>query len=345
MTITFKQGDMFNERVDALVNTVNCVGVMGKGVALEFKHRWPENFKEYKKMCSRKALQPGTMFTFENIQMFDNRGPKYLINFPTKTHWRTKSKLSYVSDGLDSLIHEITRLDIRSIAMPPLGCGNGGLEWAEVKELIQEKLSGLNDIEITVFEPFEEKEAPEFVESKLSMTYGRATLIKALGDLEKYFDGSLDRLSLQKIAYFLQVLGVDLKLDFSRNLHGPYSEALRKSYVALEKSGMIYGFTEGERLSKVTQTGYALADEYLSKSPQFDEKIIQRLDHLIQGYESSYGLELLSSVHWLAHHEKHSPVEKIIAEMADWNENKRNLFDEVVIRDAYERLEEDGFLQ
>jgi len=344
MTVKFKKGDMFAESVDALVNTVNCVGVMGKGVALEFKSRWPDNYKEYKALCAKKGLRPGQIFTFDNSYMFEANGPRYLVNFPTKDHWKAKSKISYVEDGLDALVLEIDRLCIKSIAMPPLGCGNGGLDWAEVKPLIMEKLGNLSGVSIIVFEPLTTSETPEFSEATLAMTKGRAILLKSLGDLEKYFDGSFDRVSLQKIAYFIQAFGVDLKLNFSRNLHGPYSETLRKSYITLEKHGLIKGFVEGDRLSKVTHTGYAIADEYLSQNIDNDITIVERLDHLIQGYESPYGLELLSSVHWLSHHEKHSPVEKIIAEMEKWNENKRNLFKADAIREAYKRLEDDGLL-
>jgi len=149
---------------------------------------------------------------------------------------------------------------------------------------------------------------------------------------------------MQKLAYFLQAFGVNLNLNFSKNLHGPYSESLRKAYIALEDNGMITGFVKGDRLSRVTQSGYAIADEYLNNDPSFNSNVIDKVDKLIQGYESPYGLELLSSVHWLAKHEKHSPIEKIIEEMAQWNENKRNLFQEDAIRAAYERLAEDGLL-
>ena len=103
MSIVFKKGNMFNEPVQAIVNTVNCVGVMGKGVALEFKNRWPANFKAYKKLCDSKGLKPGQMFVFDTKELFTTEGPRYLINFPTKVHWRSKSKISYIQDGLDAL--------------------------------------------------------------------------------------------------------------------------------------------------------------------------------------------------------------------------------------------------
>lgn len=344
MTIKFKTGDLFSEPIQALVNTVNCVGVMGKGVALEFKKRWPDNFKEYRKRCDAKELAPGQMVIFDTKELFTSEGPRYLVNFPTKNHWRAKSKFSYIEDGLDALREEIKAYGIKSIAIPPLGCGNGGLDWADVKPLIISKLSDLEDIEIVVFTPKGCMDQPEHVHSNLRMTYPRAILLKSLNDLERYFDGSFDRVSLQKITYFLQAFGVDFSLKFSRNLYGPYSEHLRKAFVALEHHEMIAGFLTGDRQTHVTNSGCAVADEFLSKSDHGSEETIDRLSKLIQGYESPYGLELLSSVHWLAHHEGHYPVEKIIDAMMGWNENKRNLFGEEAIRVAYRRLKEDGLL-
>ena len=335
---------MFSEPVEALVNTVNCVGVMGKGVALEFKKRWPANFKAYKKLCDAKELTPGRMFIFDTNELFPSEGARYLVNFPTKAHWRSKSKLSYVEEGLEALQAEIKTHGIKSIAIPPLGCGNGGLDWADVKPLIVSMLSGLDDVEVVVFPPKDAVDEPEHVHSSLPMTYARAVLLKSLNDLERFFDGSFDRISLQKLAYFLQALGVDFNLKFARNLHGPYSETLKKAFISFEHHGMLKGFMTGDRQAHVSNSGCAVADEFLSQSGRSSEEVIDRLSKLIQGYESPYGLELLSSVHWLAHHEGHHPVEKIIEEMLGWNENKRNSFDEGAIRVAYERLQEDGLL-
>jgi len=344
MSIQFKNGDMFREPVEALVNTVNCVGVMGKGVALEFKKRWPANFKEYKKLCDAKRLQPGQMFVFETSELFASDGPRFLVNFPTKAHWRSKSQLSYVEDGLDALAKSIKHYGIRSVAIPPLGCGNGGLDWNDVKPLILSKLGALQDVKIVVFAPKEAADEPEHAHVDFQMTYPRAVLLKGLNELEKFFDGSFDRISLQKIAYFFQALGVEFNLGFSRKLHGPYSEPLKKAYIALESHGMISGFMTGERQAHVTNSGCAVADEFLKDSELESQKVIDKLSKLIQGYESPYGLELLSSVHWFAHHEGHYPIEKIIEQMNGWNEHKRNSFSEDAIRVAYDRLLEDGLL-
>ena len=344
MTLVFKNGDMFSEPVEALVNTVNCVGVMGKGVALEVKKRWPENYRAYKKLCDAQGLRPGKMFVFDTRRLFTADGPRYIINFPTKDHWRGKSKLSFVSEGLDAFVDAIRQHGIKSVALPPLGCGNGGLDWADVRELITAKLSQLDGVKIVVFPPKDAVDEPEYVNAALPMTYGRAVLLKALGDMETYFSGAFDRISLQKIAYFLQMLGVKLNLEFSRDLHGPYSEALRKAYVTLEKNKMISGFATGNRQAHVTPAGYAAADEFLSKQSVESDVIIERLDRLIQGYENPYGLELLSSVHWLAVHENHYPVDRIVEALQSWSETKRNSFSEDAIRVAYARLVEDELI-
>jgi O-acetyl-ADP-ribose deacetylase (regulator of RNase III)/uncharacterized protein YwgA len=345
MSITFKKGDMFSEPVEAIVNTVNCVGVMGKGVALEFKKRWPDNFKAYKKVCDAKELEPGRMFIFDTNMLFATDGPRFLVNFPTKKHWRSKSEISYIEDGLNALVNEIKVLGIKSIAMPPLGCGNGGLEWDDVKPLIVSKLENLDNVKVVVFPPLDAQDEPEFIHQKFPMTYERAVFLKALNDLESHFDGSFDRLSLQKIAYFLQAFGLKLNLEFSRNLHGPYSEALRKACIILEKNGMFKGFTTEERLTHVTPSGCAVANEYLGSDSASSDLLIEKLDKFIQGYESPYGLELLSSVHYLAQHENCASEDKIIEEMGSWNKNKRCLFSKDEIQLAYKRLQEDGLVQ
>lgn len=344
MSLTFKSGDMFAEPVEALVNTVNCVGVMGKGVALEFKQRWPDNFKVYKAACDAKALVPGRILVYENLELFGADGPRFLVNFPTKSHWRSPSKLTYIENGLDALVEQIQHFNIKSIALPPLGCGNGGLDWALVKPLIADKLSSLDGVKVVVFSPKESTDEPEFSEkANLAMNHTRATLLKALSELELHFDGAFDRLSLQKIVYFLQALGVDFRLGFGRSLYGPYSEPLKKAFGAFERHGMISGFFGGDRRAHVTPAGCAAADEYLLRHKLDIDEMVQRLARLIEGYEGPYGMELLSSVHWLAHHEKHYPVERVIEELRSWSEHKSS-FDEISIRAAYARLKEDGLI-
>lgn len=252
--------------------------------------------------------------------------------------------MEYIEDGVDALVEAIREHGTTSIAIPPLGCGNGGLDWADVRPVIEAKLSVLDDVDVVLFAPKHAADAPEHAHSNLSMTYPRAILLKALNDLEHYFDGSFDRISLKKNCLFSSSAGVDFKLQFSRNLHGPYSEPLKLAYVAMERHGMIDGFLSGERQSHVKPSGSAVASEFLDQFETSVNDTIDRLSKLVQGYESPYGLELLSSVHWLAHHGGHFPVEKIIQEMLGWSEAKRNKFSEDAIRAAYDRLKEDGLL-
>ncbi len=148
--IEYQKGNILEADAEALVNSVNCVGVMGRGIALQFKKAWPENFKAYAAACRRKEVQPGKMFVFETGRLTN---PRYIINFPTKRHWRGKSRIEDIKVGLRALAEEIRRRGIRSIALPPLGCGLGGLEWTKVRRLIEQILSNLTDVKVIVFSP------------------------------------------------------------------------------------------------------------------------------------------------------------------------------------------------
>jgi O-acetyl-ADP-ribose deacetylase (regulator of RNase III) len=336
---------MFEAKTEALINTVNCVGVMGKGVALEFKRRWPQNYKEYKKLCDAKSLRPGQMFIFDDADILENRKPQYLINFPTKDHWRSKSKIEYISDGLDDLIEHLKRLDIKSVALPPLGCGNGGLDWAVVKPLIEEKLSSVENIQFHVYEPEDYHPAPEHAQEFLAMNPQRAMLIKTLGDCEKYFDGYFTKITAQKITYFLQILGVNLGLKFAKNHHGPYSETLSRAFKEMEKMGYIAGYSKRDPEIRVTYGAYAAADDFLQHNKDIKaEETINRLSLLISGFESPYGMELLASVHFVSNKEKKYDLPEVIKAVHEWNDNKRETFLPEAIESAFIRLKEDKLI-
>lgn len=150
--IEYKTGDLIVEEAEALVNAVNCVGIMGRGIALQFKKAFPENFKVYANACRRKDVQPGRMFVFERGDMF-SPWPRYIVNFPTKRHWRNKSRMEDIESGLASLVAEIRKRNIRSIAIPALGSDLGGLDWNEVRTRMQEALRDLDNVKIVIFEP------------------------------------------------------------------------------------------------------------------------------------------------------------------------------------------------
>jgi O-acetyl-ADP-ribose deacetylase (regulator of RNase III) len=150
--IQFKQGNLLAENAEALVNAVNCVGVMGKGIALQFKQAFPENFKQYKKACDDRAIQPGKMFVVSTESLLL---PQYIINFPTKRHWKDRSYLADIEAGLPALTEVIQRHQIRSIALPALGCGNGGLDWSVIKPMLIEAFTLLPDVQVIIFKPNE----------------------------------------------------------------------------------------------------------------------------------------------------------------------------------------------
>jgi O-acetyl-ADP-ribose deacetylase (regulator of RNase III) len=151
-------GNLLQADVEALVNTVNCVGVMGKGIALQFKRAWPENFRRYAKACNVGGVIPGRMFIFETGGMVN---PKYIVNFPTKRHWRDKSRIEDIESGLKALVEDVKRLGIRSIAVPALGCGNGGLDWEDVAPLIDKAFEALPEVTVLLFSPNEQSRISE----------------------------------------------------------------------------------------------------------------------------------------------------------------------------------------
>ena len=148
--IELAQGNLLEADAEALVNTVNCVGFMGKGIALQFKQAWPENFRAYERACHTHEVQPGKMFVVPTGRMMN---PKYIVNFPTKRHWRGASRIEDIRAGLKALVQEVKRLGIQSIAVPPLGCGNGWLNWWEVRPMIEQALQAVPDVRVLLFEP------------------------------------------------------------------------------------------------------------------------------------------------------------------------------------------------
>lgn len=254
MPFTFKSGDMFSEPVEALVNTVNCRGTMGKGIALEFKNRWTDNFNAYKRLCTRRELRPGKSFIFHNGDMLTD-GPRYIINFPTKDDWRDNSKMSYIEDGLDDLVVQVRQLGIRSIAMPPLGCGNGGLNWNVVRPLIVSRLQVLDDVEIVIFDPpgYVPPAAPSA--PAIRITFERALLLKAINEVQS---ATPDPSFIQRMVQSLQGLGVDYRLTFEDNYGDPFSPALHDALRAMEKGGLIEAYSTPVRLPVVTESGRAM---------------------------------------------------------------------------------------
>lgn len=346
MTIHTVQGDLLKQHdVDAIVNTVNCVGIMGKGIALQFKNKWPANYKAYEAACNQKQVKVGHMFVYDSGGLLK---PNYIFNFPTKDHWKGKSKIEYIYSGLDDLISRIKQLNIKSIAIPPLGCGNGGLEWATVKPLIEQAFEQLPDVDVRLFEPTGAPPAKsmEVRTTKPKMTKGRAAILKVI-DTYREVGYGLSKIEVQKLAYFLQNAGEDLGLKFVKHNYGPYSDQLRHALNRME-GHYIVGLGDGVVESEIEPVATALAeaDAYISETSLEDTlQRTHRVTELIDGFQSSYGMELLATVHWVATQEPNvDSIEKAAKAIHLWNDRKKRLMSIEHIGIAWERLSNFGWI-
>ena len=342
--IRFKTGDILAEDVEALVNTVNCVGVMGRGVALQFKKAFPDNFKSYATACKREEVKPGRMFVFETGAL----APRYIVNFPTKRHWRTKSRIEDVEAGLNALVAEIEARNIRSIAIPPLACGLGGLAWDDVRPRIEAALAGMADLQVTVFEPDGAPVAKDMARIRKlpEMTPGRAVLV---GLLRRYLDAMLDPfvtlLEAHKLMYFMQEAGEPLRLRYAKAPYGPYADNLR--HVLNEIEGhFVLGYADGdddpEKPLDLIPGAIEDAEAVLQRQRETRTRF-ERVAELVYGFESSFGLELLATVHWVMKREVAEPIEDVVACTHDWHERKRR-FTPRQIALAAARLREKGWI-
>ena len=343
--IEYKTGDILAEQAEALVNTVNCVGIMGRGVALQFKRAFPENFKAYAAQCKRNEMQPGCVFVFETGTLIP---PHYIINFPTKRHWRAKSRIEDIESGLVSLKEEIRSRGIRSIAIPPLGSGLGGLDWLEVRTRLETALEELEDVNIVIFEPGGPvdkrvnrlSDVPE-------MTAGRAVLV---GLMDRYLLGLLDPfvtlLEVHKLMYFMQAADEPLKLKFTKGRYGPYAENLRHVLNAIE-GHLVSGYADGgdapDKQLKLVPGALADASAFLEDKADTQARF-ERVSDLVEGFESSFGLELLTTVHWIASEEKVLVFDDIVNHTYAWNTRKRQ-FSRRQIMLAFDILLDKGWIE
>jgi O-acetyl-ADP-ribose deacetylase (regulator of RNase III) len=339
--IRYTTGNLLDAEVDALVNTVNCVGVMGKGIALQFRQAWPENYEEYRRACLHEEVRPGRMFIYDTGRLVK---PRFIINFPTKKHWKGKSHIDDVASGLDAMVVDIRERGIRSVALPPLGCGNGGLDWSVVRKLIESKLREIDHVEVLVYEP---AGAPPNREMQVAtkepnMSRGRAAL---LAIFRKYLvpGYELTMLEIQKLAYFLQVAGEPLRLNFTKERFGPYAEQLHHVLQRIE-GHFIRGYGDRSRDASVEvipdamDRGEAMLRERYPETLQYAD----RVEKLIVGFETPFGLELLSTVHWTTKEVLEAATELPAAVRAvhDWNPRKAEIFTPRHIELAWRRLRE-----
>ena len=325
MVIEYRVGDIlaFADDAEALVNTVNCVGVMGRGVALQFKRAFPENYRAYAAACARDEVQPGRVFVFDTEQ-FTN--PRYIINFPTKRHWRGKSRIEDIDSGLLDLAEAIRARGIRSIALPPLGSGLGGLDWADVRPRIDAALASIEDLRAIVFEP---GGGPSDGRANRStdvptMTAGRAALVVLM---DSYLRGLLDPfvtlLEVHKLMYFMQCAGEPLRLRFVKGPYGPYAENLRHVLKAVE-GHLVSGYSDGgdapTRPLGVIPGALDRAQGFIGAETK---RRLDRVRKLVDGFESPFGLELLATVHWVACEEGARAPDEVVRQAYRWGPRKQ----------------------
>jgi O-acetyl-ADP-ribose deacetylase (regulator of RNase III) len=350
--LSFTQGNLLDADVEALVNTVNTVGIMGKGIAL-IKEAFPENFKAYEDACKRKELRLGAIFAYQRDDLY---GPKWIINFPTKGHWRYPSKIEWIEEGLKDLKRFIGREKIKSIAIPPLGSGNGKLDWVDVKPVISGILGGLAPtVDIVVYEPTSKYMNVAKRGGVERLTPARA-LVAELVRRYSILGIECTLLEVQKLGYFLErnVVALNLpnkfKFAFAANKFGPYSDKLKHMLNALDGSYLhcdkrltdagpfdIIRFDEAKKDHVAAYLTVPEAKQY--------HAALDATSDLIDGLESPFGMELLATVDWLVHHSDiEAETTSIRAALQKWpgdksaGERKLRLFDERVIGIAIETL-------
>lgn len=339
--IVYKKGNLLEDSSEALVNTVNTVGVMGKGIALQFKQAFPEVFRKYEKACKKGEIQTGTMYVVRTDALV---GPKVIINFPTKTHWKEKSKIEYIEEGLTDLVNVIQELNIQSIAIPPLGCGNGGLDWSIVQPLIEEAFQDIS-AKVYVYEP---AGSPKADKMKIGTEKPKTTKPRALllASLHQYKEPGyrLSLLEVQKIAYFLQEAGEPLKLNFVKSKYGPYAENLNFVLQRLE-GHFIRGYGDRNQNAEIylVHSAGEKAYEFLEQDKESQQRL-EKVNQIIGGFETPYGMELLATVHWIMKTIRPASDEELISEVQNWNNRKKELFLAKHIKKAARHLESEFFI-
>jgi O-acetyl-ADP-ribose deacetylase (regulator of RNase III) len=348
----FTQGNLLEARVDAVVNTVNTVGVMGKGIALMFKERFPENYKAYAAACKSGSVRVGEMFVTAVSEL---DGPRWVINFPTKKQWFQPTKLEWVRSGLTALKDVIREKHIKSIAIPPLGCGNGGLNWVVVRPLIEKALVELKDVEVIVYEPTAKYQNVAKKQGLEKLTPARALIAEMI---RRYWVLGIEctLLEAQKLAWFLERtiknMGLEDPLDlrFTADRYGPYTNRLTHllngldgSYLHCDKrladaSAFDTIWFEDSKRDKL--------ELYLkSKEAKAYIPALEATDKLIDGFQSPLGMEALATVDWLISRENVEPtIAGIRHGIRNWPagevhaQRKERLFNDRLLELALERL-------
>lgn len=322
--IIYTTGDLLKSSADALVNTVNCEGYMGKGIAYQFKMQFPNNNKDYVKACKTGELQIGKLHYFEE-------DGKIIINFPTKNKWRAKSKMEYVEKGLDELVKLIERKNIQSIAIPPLGSGNGGLIWNEVKSVIEKKLSAVDEnVQILIYEPSQNYVSQPKAEPKLSLS--GLVLMDIKDHLKKF-----DTLRLQKTAFYMDVFSGEQYFNFTRHKYGPYDNSIAiisrnirefQKYHGVKNTQEAYGILYNKIVSNKVESQLATMQPFIKKAADY-----------VNTFDTNHELECASTITYLLKENGTLSQDEIVTRFKQWSEDKASRFSEDDILTGIDKLQ------
>lgn len=321
-------GDILKSESQAIVNTVNCEGFMGKGIAYQFKLAFPKNFESYVTACKKGFLTPGKLHTFLESN-------KIIINFPTKNKWREKSKYQFIEDGLIELKRTINDLKIKSISIPPLGCGNGGLDWKKVRETIIAELNDLDQVDILLYEPSQNYSSQPTIEPSLSLSHYLIMQLKE--ELSKF-----SRFRLQKSAFMVDFFREENYFKFNAHHYGPYSHSLD---IISKQISEFQKFHSVETCSAKLMVAKKLQSKNFYQAIDDTSPFIEKSAKFINSFRNDKSLELATSILYVIHTTKRTNTEQIINLIQSWSERKKALFSEQEILNQTEALIRDGVLK
>ncbi|KGK16809.1 type II toxin-antitoxin system antitoxin DNA ADP-ribosyl glycohydrolase DarG [Vibrio navarrensis] len=341
--ISYEKGDLFNDSAEALVNAVNTVGVMGKGLAYQFKEKYPENFNKYRAACKRGELSVGRIFL---VELNQGERPRYILNFPTKAHWKGKSKIEYITEGVADLVRLVKELGISSVAVPALGSGLGGLPWSQVQKVLCAAFEQAPEVKWNVYAPNDAP--PECTPMKL--TVGRSILLLALDAyLKSSRKDKLSELEAQGLVYLLNVKGALAAIHYDTFINIPFSSVLHDSLKKMDGHCLyLSGINKGPEATYISlDKSYLVEAKELINKKSVSLSSIRDVKELISGYQSNEGMSIISTALWVA--------EQSLVQDGDMNRDKmiklvfEHLFkqrgiSEGLIKGAFERLTEELWL-
>lgn len=346
--IKVKIGNIFESKMEVLVNTINCVGVMGKGIACDFKKKYPEMFKEYKALCDQHIIKTGELYPY-----LENNKVK-VINFPTKQHWRSPSKIEYITEGLQWFVDHYKELNIRSIAFPPLGCGNGDLSWDYIESIMYQYLKDI-PIDIEIYAPYNtsfNKMTKSFLEFKpnrevqsIGVKYKKINykwflplqIVKCLNNSK--YDVLVGRVVFQKICFVLSRYGIDLGLKFVKGTYGPYSEDIKEMITILSNNNYIYEKQVGKSICLSVSDQFKIDKSLYTKE---EVQIVNKVYFLFKGIRNASQAEILTTI-LFSYDELSKQYDSITENMLygyvhEWKQSHDDFRDESKIRDFIKSL-------